>query len=59
MFNFAQRLDPLIYLYNKIVNLVTWKDAYITIGMGILLTLVIYYLKMSIFLAGVILYSCK
>lgn len=59
MYNFAQRLDPLIYMYNNIVNMATWKNPLLTIGLGVVLTIVIYNLKMSIFLGGILLYFGK
>ena len=56
VYDFVQKLDPLIYLYHKITDLVTWKQPYKTIGVGIGLTLMIYNLKMAIFLAGLMLF---
>lgn len=59
MFNFAQRLDPLVFVYNKIVWIVTWKDPIKTIGFAILLTIAIYYIKTSIMIGGIGLYFGK
>lgn len=59
MFNFAQRLDPLIYVLNGIIRLITWKKPLYTFGLGLLLTLVIYNLKISILVGGLLLYFLK
>jgi len=59
VYNFANRLDPLIYLYQSVVELASWKNGYKTVGMGILLTFVIYNIKMAIFVGGLVLYFCK
>ena len=59
VYDFVQKLDPLIYLYHKITDFVTWKHPYKTIGVGICLTLMIYNIKMAIFLAGFLLFFGK
>lgn len=59
MFNFAQRLDPLVYVFNSALSIITWKKPLYTIGLGLLLTVVIYNLKISILLGGLLLYFCK
>lgn len=59
MYNFAQRLDPLVYVYNKILAIIMWKDPLITVAMGVFLTIVIYYMKTSILLGGIALYFGK
>lgn len=41
------------------LDMVSWKNGYKTVGVGILLTFVIYNLKMAIFIAGLVLYFCK
>ncbi len=59
MYEFAQRLDPLIYVFNRVSDLFMWKNPYKTLSMGILLTLVIYNLKISILVGGLLLYFGK
>ena len=59
VFEFAQRLDPLIYMYHFMIDLFSWKSPYNTIAMGIILTLVIYNLKISILVVGILLYFGK
>ena len=59
VYNFTQRLDPLIYLYKIAKDFVSWENTYQTVGMGLFLTIIIYNLKMTIFIAGMVLYLCK
>lgn len=59
MYNFAQRLDPLVYVYNKILSIILWKEPTLTVSIGIFLTIVIYYMKTSILLGGIGLYFGK
>jgi hypothetical protein len=59
MYNFAQRLDPLVYVYNKILSIVLWKDPILTVVFGVFLTIVIYYMKTSILIGGIGLYFGK
>ena len=56
VYDFVQKLDPLIYFYHKFNDFISWKQPYKTIAVGIGLTLMIYNLKMAIFLAGLLLY---
>jgi hypothetical protein len=59
MFNFAQRLDPLVYIYNSFTGILTWKNPLKTIGIGIFLTVAIYYIKTSIMIGGISLFFGK
>lgn len=59
MFNFAQRLDPLVVVYNNLLAFLTWKNPLKTLLFGIVLTLVFYYTKTFIFLGGVFLFFSK
>jgi hypothetical protein len=59
MFNFAQRLDPLVYIYNGFVGILSWKNPLKTIGIGIFLTVAIYYIKTSIMIGGISLFFGK
>jgi hypothetical protein len=59
MYNFAQRLDPLVYVYNTVASIIVWKDPTFTVAIGVFLTIVIYYMKTSILLGGIALYFGK
>jgi hypothetical protein len=59
MFNFAQRLDPLVYVYNNAIAILLWRSPLKTVGIGLLLTVGIYYIKTSILIGGVCLYFGK
>lgn len=59
MFNFAQRLDPLVYLYNSALAFLTWKSPMNTFLIAALLTVGIYYIKTAILLGGVMLFLSK
>ena len=59
MFNFAQRLDPLVVVYNNLLAFLTWKNPLKTLIFGIALTLVLYYTKTFIFLGAVSLFFGK
>lgn len=59
MYNFAQRLDPLVYVYNKILAIILWKEPIFTIAIGVFVTIVIYYMKTSILIGGIALYFGK
>lgn len=59
VYEFAQRLDPLIFIYRAIVDIIIWKNPYKTVSMGIVLTLVIYNPKMTILLGALLLYFGK
>lgn len=56
VFEFLQKLDPVMYIYQKIYDLVNWTYPYKTITVGMVLTLMIYNIKLAIFVAGVLLY---
>ncbi len=59
MFNFAQRLDPLVYLYNSTLSIATWKQPVQTFACGVFLTVAIYYIKAAILLGGLGLFFSK
>ena len=59
VYNFAQRLDPVVYSYAKVRYVLYWKNPMLTLGVGILLTLILLNLKMSILLGGVLLFCCR
>lgn len=48
-YNFSQRLDPVIWIINELEEIVSWRSPSLTIGFGVLLTVVIMNLKLSIF----------
>ncbi len=56
MYNFSQRLDPMVYLYAKIRNILLWQNPALTLAIGILLTIMLLNLKMSILIGGIALY---
>ena len=55
-FDFIQKLDPAMYLYTKTYDLLNWTYPYKTLTVGALITLMIYNLKIAIFMVGVMLY---
>ena len=59
MFNFAQRLDPLVVVKNNVLAFLTWKNPLKTLIFGIVLTLVLYYTKTFIFFGAVSLFFGK
>jgi hypothetical protein len=59
MFNFSQRLDPLVYVYNYLIAIITWKSPFYTIFIAIFLTIAVYYIKTFIFLGGICLFFGK
>lgn len=58
MYNFSQRLDPVVYLYTKMRYILLWKNPSLTLGIGVLLSLVLLNLKISILIGGIVLYAC-
>ncbi len=59
MYNFSQRLDPLIALYNHIISVLTWKNPLKTFLIAILLTLVVLYTKTSILIGCTAMFFSK
>ncbi len=59
MYNFSQRLDPMVYLYAKIRNILLWQNPALTLAIGILLTIMLLNLKMSILIGGIALYCYR
>jgi hypothetical protein len=59
VYNFAQRLDPVVYLYAKLRYIICWKNPMLTFGLGVLLTIILMNMKMSILLGGLILYCFR
>lgn len=59
VYNFAQRLDPIVYIYAKMRYVLYWKNPLLTLGIGFLLTIVLLNLKMSILLGGIVLFLCR
>ena len=56
VFNFSQRLDPMLWLWHRTESILFWRKPYLTLGCGLLLSLSIYYPKTSLLLAAVTLY---
>jgi len=56
VFEFVQKLDPAMYAYQKIYNIINWTYPYKTITMGVIITLMIYNIKIAIFMVGILLY---
>lgn len=50
-YNFSQRLDPVIWVMNELGDIVSWRSPSLTIGCGVVLTLIVMNLKLSL-LAG-------
>jgi hypothetical protein len=59
MYNFSQRLDPLIALYNHIISILTWKNPLKTLLIAILFTLIILYTKTSILIGCIGMFFSK
>ena len=59
MYNFSQRLDPLIALYNHIISVLTWKNPLKTFLIAILLTLIVLYTKTSILIGCTVMFFSK
>lgn len=59
LIKFAQRLDLVVYIYRKLVDFITWKDPLITLFGTLALSFMLFYLKTSILITGVILYFAK
>ena len=53
---FAQRIDPIVYLFNKACYFFLWKDIKTTLAVAILISLFIYYFEIAVFLCGALLY---
>lgn len=58
MYSFSQRLDPMVYLYTKMRYILLWKNPLLTLGIGIIVSLVLLNLKISILIGGITLYAC-
>jgi hypothetical protein len=58
MYSFSQRLDPMVYLYTKMRYILLWKNPSLTLGIGIVVSLVLLNLKISILIGGIGLYAC-
>lgn len=54
-YNFSQRLDPVIWIINELVGILSWQSPSLTIGCGVALTLIVMNLKLSLFAAALFL----
>ena len=56
VYNFIQRLDPVVKVYLKFTDLVTWENPVLTLSVGLLLTFTLLNLKLAILISGIGLY---
>ena len=54
-----QRLDPLVFVYGKVRKIIFWENPFMTILIGLVLTLILFNLKLAILTSGILLYCCQ
>lgn len=59
MIKFAQRIDIIVFAYHRLVDFITWKDPLLTLFGTVAISLMLFYLKTSIMIAGILLYFAK
>lgn len=59
VYDFLSKLDPLVFICIKIKHIIYWKDPFMTILVGMLLTLIVIYPRMSLFSGALSLYFCR
>lgn len=56
---FAQRIDPIMHLFRQIEAIVLWKNAQLTMMLGVAVSLGIYYLEVLVLVGGLSFYFCE
>jgi hypothetical protein len=55
VYNFTQRLDPLVWFYVRLKALILWQSPLVTAGVGLLLTVLLLNLKTALLLGALVL----
>ena len=59
IYKFMQRLDPLVFVCGKMRKIIFWENPFMTILVGLVLTLILFNLKLAILTSGILLYCCQ